>query len=44
MEGGSGIKDWNDQILNKPIVVEPVNNKFMRDKKLAEDREKGVVR
>lgn len=37
-------KDWNAQILNKPIVVEPVNNKFMRDKKLAEDREKGVVR
>lgn len=37
-------KDWNDQILNKPIEVEPVNNKFMRDRKLAEDREKGVVR
>lgn len=37
-------KDWNDQILNRPIEVNPVTNKFLRDKKLAEDRKKGVAR
>lgn len=37
-------KDWNDQIMNKPMKPEPVINKFQRDRKLAEDREKGVIR
>lgn len=37
-------KDWNDQIMNKPMVAEPAVNKFQRERHLAENREKGVQR
>ena len=35
-------KDWNDQLMGKQMEVVPVENKFARDRNLADRREKGV--
>ena len=35
-------KDWNDQVMNKPMVEVAMPNKYQRNEKLAEDRSKGM--
>lgn len=35
-------KDWNDQLMGKLLEVVPIENKFARDRNLADRREKGV--
>ena len=35
-------KDWNDQLMGKQLEVVPIENKFARDRNLADRREKGV--
>ena len=35
-------KDWNDQLMGKQMEPMPVENKFARDRNLADRREKGV--
>ena len=35
-------KDWNDQLMGKQMEPVPVENKFARDRNLADRREKGV--
>ena len=35
-------KDWNDQLMGKQMEVVAVENKFTRDRNLADRREKGV--
>ena len=35
-------KDWNDQVMNKPIEQMVLPNKYQRNEKLAEDRAKGM--
>ena len=35
-------KDWNDQVMNKPMVELAMPNKYQRNEKLAEDRSKGM--
>ena len=34
-------KDWNDQLMGKQLEVVPIENKFARDRNLADRREKG---
>ena len=35
-------KDWNDQLMGKQLEVVPIENKFARDRNLADRREKGM--
>ena len=36
-------KDWNDQVMNKPMTELVLTNKYQRNEKLAEDRAKAKV-
>ncbi len=38
----SSFKDWNDQVMNKPMEPMVLPNKFLRNEKLAENRAKGM--
>ena len=35
-------KDWNDQVMNKPMEAMALPNKFQRNEKLAEERAAGM--
>lgn len=41
-KAAANYKDWNDQLMGKQMVVVAVENKFARDRNLADRREKGV--
>ena len=35
-------KDWNDQVMNKPMEAMALPNKFQRNERLAEERATGM--
>lgn len=41
-KAAANYKDWNDQLMGKQMEVVAVENKFARDRNLADCREKGV--
>ena len=41
-KSAKAFKDWNDQVMNRPMVQLPLPNKYQRNEKLAEDRKKGL--
>ena len=41
-KAAANYKDWNDQLMGKQMEIVPVENKFARDRNLADRREKGV--